>query len=127
MTDLFNWASDVDDHEVLIPPGGEGCQGKFPVARLFAEGERAMIVTGRMTTPFPRIDFSTNRKATNTLDRVHSWLVDNAIEEAFFRHDRFNHHQFGSIDAKRITPAEKDGINLYLFDNILGPFELAYY
>lgn len=84
------------------------------------EGETVFTSSGRTSTPFPKIDMSTSRKADSTSARVEQWLIDNAIEEAKSRGDDFNLRQF--VDDKRIfqnsgsiPQASKDGMELYLF------------
>lgn len=121
--DLFSWGANKT--EQLKPSNAPvvDIQTIIHQGRKFAEGERSMTLTGRMTTPFPRIDLSSDHKALNTLDRIAHWLVDNAVGEARSRNDKFNLRQFELIVSKKITQAEKDGINLYLFDNVEGPLK----
>lgn len=88
-----------------------GVLGK--VGQLLAQGEQPLTATGRSTTPFPRVDFSTNRKASNTISRAHSWLRSNAIAEAGARGDSFNGAAF-KADTKP-EQAGRDAMELYLF------------
>ena len=69
-------------------------------------GEQVLTKTGRVTSPFPKIDVSTNRKATNTVNRVDQWLIQNAIDEAIPRKDEYNQLIFSNY--KPITQADKD-------------------
>ena len=64
------------------------------VGYMFESGEVVRTATGRQTTPFPKVDNSNNRKATNTEKRVAAWLRENAIEEAKARGDDFNLRSF---------------------------------
>jgi hypothetical protein len=85
------------------------------VGMMLAAGEVVLTATGRKTTPFPKIDNDSNRKAGNTVKRVDQWLMDNAIAEARARGDEFNLRQF---EANRDKPSQsdKDSAEMYLFD-----------
>ena len=52
---------------------------KGEVGYKFSRGEVVLTATGRETTPFPKFDLSTNRKATNSLKVIDSWLMDNLM------------------------------------------------
>ena len=80
----------------------------------FAEGEVVNTASGRATSPFPKIDLASERKAGNTLKRVEQWLMQNAIDEARSRGDEFNTAQF---EANLLKPqqADKDAAEEYLF------------
>ena len=86
------------------------------VGYMFESGEVVRTATGRPTTPFPKVDNSNNRKATNTEKRVAAWLRENAIEEAKARGDDFNLRSFESENPARMPPATKDSMEGYLFD-----------
>jgi hypothetical protein len=93
-------------NNTIVRPGRVG--GKL------AAGEKVLTATGRETTPFPKVDIDSNRKAINTVRRVDAWLMDNAILEAKARGDDFNLLQF---EANRVKPsqADKDSAEMYLF------------
>ena len=80
----------------------------------YAVGEIVNTSSGRATTPFPKIDLASERKAGNTLKRVELWLMQNAIDEARSRGDEFNTAQF---EANLLKPqqAAKDSAEEYLF------------
>lgn len=78
-------------------------------------GDVATTTSGRSTSPFPKIDLDSNRKATNTLKRVQLWLIENAISEATARGDGFNRRGFETA-LKSPSPADLDCAELYLFD-----------
>ena len=80
-----------------------------------SEGETAITASGRTTTPFPRVDISTRRKALNTEKRINAWLFDNAIKEAMARKDDFNLSQLQCADPSNPTIADKNMAELYLF------------
>ena len=86
------------------------------VGMKLTSGQIVLTSTGGKTTPFPKVDMSTERKAANTLKRVNAWLIDNAEMEAIRRGDRFNVRQFHHTSRSQPTPAEKDLAELYLFD-----------
>lgn len=52
------------------------------VGMMLASGQVVRTVSGRCTTPFPAVDVSTPRRATNTLKRGDAWLIGNAHAEA---------------------------------------------
>lgn len=84
--------------------------------KLLTHKETIETATGRMTTGFPKWDFSTIGKARNSEKRINEWLMDNAIEEAKARGDGFNLRQFESgRDKPSISDIES--ANMYLFDS----------
>lgn len=83
--------------------------------KMMAEGEVATTSSGRQTSPFPRIDATTERKTASAGKRVDAWLRQNALDEAVSRGDGFNQLQFEHADPKKLTQAEKDSMNEYLF------------
>lgn len=85
------------------------------VGMTLAAGEVVTDQFGNATTPFPKIDTSTNRKAENTLRAVNRWLVDNALAAAQKRGDQFNERQFQAINLLNISQADKDSAEQYLF------------
>ena len=85
------------------------------VEKMLASGEITTTATGRQTTAFPTVSTGTNRKTTNTVKKVDNWLVDNARTEARARGDEYNGQMFDNMDPKRLSPADKDSLNEYLF------------
>lgn len=79
------------------------------------EGEQVLTRAGNLTTPFPRIDTSTGRKASATLKRTTVWLVENARLEAGRRGDRHGALLMGAIDLSNVSLADTDGAEAYLF------------
>ena len=82
---------------------------------MLAAGEVVLTATGRKTTPFPKIDASSDRKAGNTVKRVDQWLMQNALAEARARGDEFNARQF-EANADKPSQSDKDSAEFYLFD-----------
>lgn len=82
---------------------------------MLASGQVVLTATGRPTTPFPRIDISTDRRAASTLRRVEAWLIGNAVAEAQARGDRWMSGQLGCVDLGNLSTADMDSAHLYLF------------
>ncbi len=78
-------------------------------------GEIGETKTGRKTTPFPKIDLSSNRKAINTLKRKNKWLMENALTEATKRGDRLARIMF-LANLNDPQQADLDLANDYLFE-----------
>lgn len=83
------------------------------VGMKLSAGEQVLTKTGRLTTPFPKVDVSTDRKAHNTVKRVDQWLMQNAYDEAVARNDEYNSLMFRVKGF--ISPADKDCAEQYLF------------
>jgi hypothetical protein len=78
-------------------------------------GQVLMTLSGRPTTPFPRVDTSSERKAVNTYRRCETWLMQNALDEARARGDAFN-ATWMAANLKAPSPSDKDAAEMYLFD-----------
>jgi hypothetical protein len=85
------------------------------VGIMLATREIVLSSTGRETTPFPKVDCTSEGKAKNTLKRVDLWLMDNAIAEAKSRGDDFNLRVFEACRTKP-SQADRDSAEHYLFD-----------
>lgn len=115
-----------DAKKILAWVASGGGEPTKPIARgvvggKLAAGEIVTTATGRSTTPFPNIDVSSDRKATNTLSRVDSWLHANAIAEAESRGDKFNLASFRAENPARLPQASKDAMEEYLFGDRQPP------
>lgn len=88
---------------------------KGEIGMMLGEGDVATTASGRTTTPFPKVDFDSNRKAINTEKRVQAWLQENAIAEAESRGDDYNARIFRNETPGRIPQASKDAMEEYLF------------
>jgi len=71
--------------------------------------------TGRAVTSFPMVDASTRQKGKNTETRIDSWLIQNAIDEAKSRGDKFNLSTFAGQAGKKLTQADREAAFEYLF------------
>lgn len=78
------------------------------------EGEVVLTATGRPTTPFPKIDFGSERKSINTVRRGETWLMQNALDEAKARRDDFNARWLEQA-LHRPSQSDKDCAEEYLF------------
>lgn len=85
------------------------------VGDMLATGEVVQTSSGRSTTPFPKIDVTSDRKAGNTVKRVDEWLHSNALAEAEARGDEWNAMQFRNEKPGKMPPATKDLMEEYLF------------
>jgi hypothetical protein len=79
------------------------------------EGKLCLTLSGRNTSPVPRIDFSTNRKCINTYTRIHTWMINEAIKEATLKNDDYNLLFFEGMMVDNLSMADTDHINDYLF------------
>lgn len=82
-------------------------------------GQVVLTASGRPTTPFPRVDNSSERKAVATCRRMDAWLRENAIAEAAARRDEFNGASFHREDPHKMPQDAKDCMEMYLFDSEL--------
>lgn len=83
---------------------------------MLSSGEIAYTVTGRETTPFPKINFKNNRSASITINKVDKWLIENALMEAIANNDTLASISFeDALKYKIKTPADKDFAEIYLF------------
>lgn len=80
-----------------------------------ASGEVVSTTTGRDTTPFPKVDLTSDRRTVNTEKRVIAWLMGNAVEEARARNDSFNLRTFEQC-RERPSQSDRDAAESYLFD-----------
>jgi len=75
--------------------------------------------SGRSTSPFPKCDYTSDRKAANSLCRHIEWLLVNAIDEAVARGNEFAADILrGSFVTRNPTKTPQDAIDTahdYLF------------
>ena len=96
-------------------PGSVGRPREGRVGDKLASGEIVRTATGRETTPFPKVDMTSERKTSATVKRVDQWLMENALAEAQARGDEFNARQFEAAKTKP-QQVDKDSAEFYLFD-----------
>lgn len=86
------------------------------VGMMLSAGERVKTSSGRLTTPFPKISTTTDRKASATMKRANVWLHANALAEAESRGDDYNATMFrGEKNPANMPQASKDAMEEYLF------------
>lgn len=87
-----------------------------------AEGEVVTTLSGRLTTPFPRLALANERQARATLGRTAHWLLHNAAAEAEALGNDFARLQFvRALHAPQ--QADRDAAEAFLFP--LAPLRAA--
>jgi hypothetical protein len=81
---------------------------------MLTEGETRKTLSGRTTTPFPKLNFKTNISAGKTIKRVDTWLMQNALDEAIANKNRLAELDFRH-NLENPQQANKDAAHLYLF------------
>lgn len=71
---------------------------------------------GRVMSPAPKIDCTSNRRCHNTLKRLHTWLREEAIIESRKSGNEFGAALLSRIDPQRCTDSDIAMMNLVLFD-----------
>lgn len=71
-------------------------------------------------TQVPKIDCTTSIKAGKTIGRVHVWLLENAVLQAEALNDEWVSSMFSKWEAKRLTDADVETLNDWLFDPEFG-------
>lgn len=89
---------------------------KGEVGGMMEAGEVVLTATGRKTTPFPKINFGTNRKAALDSKNVGAWLMKNALLEAEARGENSYIKQFRK-NLEDPSLAEKLSAEWYLFED----------
>ena len=84
----------------------------------FSDGQVVLTKRGIKTTPFPRVDCSTNRRTINTIKRQNKWLLDNARMVADKTNDSWGLLLLKNMDVKNLSPADQDHLHVYLFGEI---------
>lgn len=83
---------------------------------LLGEGVVLTTVSGRKTSPTPRIDLSSDRRAVNTIRRRSDWLRAEAVIEAGRRGRTDLASSWGREDMRRCPPASVESMFSYLFE-----------
>lgn len=89
-------------------------------AVMISTGDQVLSSSGRAMAPVPRIDVTTDRKAKSSIDRVRTWLIDEACNECRQRSDDWNLRQFQRMTPRNVSMSDVDLLNLYLFNNVDG-------
>lgn len=101
------------EKKALVPPPSTELETKRPTLQI--KDGKIKTVSGREIPAPPPIRLDTDRKASSDVKKVDSWLLDQALQEAEDRNDDFNKTQFQGLDPKKLSPADKDILNQYLF------------
>lgn len=81
---------------------------------MLGSGETARTLSGRQTTPFPKVNLNTNRGCAATVKKVNKWLMENALDEAIYLRNRLAELDFRH-NSKNPSPADIEAANYYLF------------
>uniref|UniRef100_A0A6M3J434 Putative structural protein n=1 Tax=viral metagenome TaxID=1070528 RepID=A0A6M3J434_9ZZZZ len=106
-----------------VAPSVQAVQGVK--AELTPIGRMIKTVSGRSIPVPPVIRLETNRKATIDVAKVDAWLLEQGIAEATAKNDDFVLTQFKGLNPKRLSPADKDSLNEYLFGETNPTFTTA--
>jgi predicted ABC-type ATPase len=71
-------------------------------------------ITGKSLSPLPKSNYTSNRSAMNSDKKIDQWLYDNALEEV--KGDKYKTTLVKALDPKRLSPADRDFLNVVLFD-----------
>jgi predicted ABC-type ATPase len=71
-------------------------------------------ITGKILSPLPKSNYTSNRSAMNSDKKIDQWLYDNALEEV--KGDKYKTTLVKALDPKRLSPADRDFLNVVLFD-----------
>lgn len=95
------------------------------VYRIFGTGRYSLL-----STPVPRIDTSTDRRARKTVQRVNGWMVNNlwrGLSENFSANEARQRlllclgvPEVEQVNVNDLSHADLDGVNLYLAGEMLG-------
>jgi len=97
---------------------GNGLMGFARTNNMFLEvGQIVETLSGRKTTPFPKINLKTNRGCTVTLKRVNNWLMENALAEAVHNKNRLAELNF-KHNLGNPSQSDLDSAHLYLFGSL---------
>ncbi|MBI9090129.1 MAG: PLxRFG domain-containing protein [Desulfobacterium sp.] len=119
---LSNKAQPIEQNSVKQPSNKEPEQKQTsPWPESFAAPTEShkdvkKTMTGRDTTPFPKLNMATSRTVNNSVKKHHAWLIKNAIEEAKARGDQTNLRMFNTQMGQKLSPADVDTAQGYLFD-----------
>jgi predicted ABC-type ATPase len=71
-------------------------------------------ISGRNLTPLPKGNYLSNRTALNSDKKWNQWLYENALEEV--KSDSYRTTLVKALNPSKLSPADKDFLNLVLFD-----------
>ena len=124
----FDPKADLEVSGVITKPGEKTRKGDETADVETNPGNRLVIETGvvlrtksgRETSPAPKIDASSDRKANATILRMNAWLLDEAKKEAEASGLTFVSTLLNGINPARMSQSDQDQVNLVLFDDPEG-------
>lgn len=72
-------------------------------------------------SPFPKLEFGTNRRSLNTVKRLHAWLTHEAQAEAAHTSNAWHEALTRTLSPKNFTQADSDTCNYVIFGDFDGP------
>jgi 3'-phosphoadenosine 5'-phosphosulfate sulfotransferase (PAPS reductase)/FAD synthetase len=117
-------ATESDDHAaVVLAEGGETAASYDPTGQPlpaepgFNAGECISLPSGALSSQIPEQDYRNERRAHATVKRMHAWLVDNAVSEAYERGDVEQAQRFAQdYDARSLSSDEVTTLWAYTLD-----------
>lgn len=85
---------------------------------------RIQTLSGREILAPPAIRLGTVAQTRNDVRKVDRWLWEQGIQEASAKQDEFAKSQFEHLNPARLSPADKDSLNTYLFGEEAPTFDL---
>ena len=115
--ELMQKADEWKPPPIPIPPPPS------PNRLVLSTGAKLWSGSGREMSPVPKIDTLNERKTKASLERIDAWLMKEALAESVNEDKDFVKQLVSTLDPKRITPADRDMLNLIIFDDAEGATE----
>ncbi|HDV5593610.1 TPA: hypothetical protein RI785_002328 [Vibrio cholerae] len=81
------------------------------------EGDVFRTVSGRITTPFPRTNYKSEKRNSRN---INEWLKNNAINEAKATNNEYMTTILSGLNVDNWSPADSSQVNLFLFNDSEG-------
>lgn len=85
---------------------------------MIGEGDIFRTQSGRYTAPAPRIDGTSDRRTTNSIQRMNEWLLSEAKYEAEATDNEFVLTLLRGVNTRHMSQADQDTINMVLWGDI---------
>jgi polyhydroxyalkanoate synthesis regulator phasin len=107
--------------ERIIPPTEAAdktkeIQARPPLTEQAVTDGKVKTITGREIPAPPVIRTDTPQKAKRDMQRLELWLQMQTMAEALSRNDGYNATIFGKFKPGKFSQADKDAVNVYLFN-----------
>jgi len=117
----------TDDLDSILNDAVEAAYGEKPKAvqsdergqPIIGTGTVLRTISGRETSPAPKIDGENNRKIINSVARMDAWLLDEARKEV--AGNDYQTTLLKGIDPKSMSQSDRDTVNSLLFGDPDGP------